>query len=153
MSLTDADNNPTGPSRFSPALTHDRRGRSTVPALGAASGAPRRLLRLEGALALAASALAYAHVGGGWAMFAALFLVPDLFMLGYIGGPRIGAAVYNLGHATLAPAALAAYGLTQGQPLALEIALIWIAHIGFDRLLGYGLKYTTAFADTHLSRA
>jgi hypothetical protein len=111
------------------------------------------LLRLEGAVVLAAAAFAYAWVGGGWAMFAVLFLVPDVFMLGYLRNPRIGAAVYNAGHTYFAPTILAAYGLFQAQPLALEIALIWIAHIGFDRMLGFGLKYQTAFGHSHLSKA
>jgi hypothetical protein len=141
LKLADADNDA-------------RSGRSTPPAsLGVAAGAPRIILRLEGAVVLAAAALAYARIGGGWAMFAVLFLAPDVFMLGYLGGRRIGAAVYNAGHTYIAPAALAAYGVFQAQPLALEIALIWIAHIGFDRLLGYGLKYQTAFGHTHLSQA
>jgi len=137
---------------MSSALADDRPGGSAPPAsLGVAAGVPRIVLRLEGAVALAAAALAYAGVGGGWRMFAVLFLVPDIFMLGYFGGGRIGAAVYNVGHTYVAPAALAAYGVFQAQPLALEIALIWIAHIGFDRLLGYGLKYQTAYGRTHLS--
>ena len=143
MSLTLADaNNDARPGRSVPRAS-----------LGVVSSAPRIVLRLEGAVVLAAAALAYARIGGGWAMFAVLFLVPDIFMLGYLGGRRIGAAVYNAGHTYIAPAALAAYGLFQAQPLALEIALVWIAHIGFDRLLGFGLKYQTAFGHTHLSRA
>jgi hypothetical protein len=134
---------------------HDARpGRSAPPAsLGRVSGAPRILLRIEGAVVLVAAAFAYGRIGGGWAMFAVLFLVPDLFMLGYLGGRGIGAAIYNAGHTYVAPAALAAYGLFQAQPLALEIALIWIAHIGFDRLLGFGLKYRTAFGLSHLGEA
>lgn len=149
MSVKSADDDAGKSSRRS----EFRPGRSAPPAFGVVSGAPRVLLRLEGAVVLAASALAYAHVGGGWAMFVVLFLVPDIFMPGYLAGPRIGAMVYNLGHATIAPAALAACGLGIGHPLAVEIALIWVAHIGFDRLLGFGLKYPTAFAHTHLSRA
>jgi hypothetical protein len=119
---------------------------------GVITGVPRILLRLEGGVVLAVATFAYAWVGGGWAMFAVLFLVPDVFMLGYLRGPATGAAVYNAGHTYIAPTALAAYGLFQAQPLALEIALIWIAHIGFDRLLGFGLKYRTAFGHSHLGK-
>jgi hypothetical protein len=119
---------------------------------GVVTGIPRILLRLEGGVVLAAATFAYAWAGGGWAMFAVLFLVPDIFMLGYFRGLTTGAAVYNAGHTHIAPAALAAYGLFQAQPLALDIALIWIAHIGFDRLLGFGLKYPTAFGHSHLSK-
>ena len=109
------------------------------------------MLQLEAAGALAAAVIAYAWNGGGWLMFVLLFLVPDISMLGYLGGRRLGAAIYNLVHTYALPAVLAAYGLSQSQPLALDVALVWIAHIGFDRLLGFGLKYETAFRHTHLS--
>jgi hypothetical protein len=46
--------------------------------------------------------------------------------------------------------ALAAWALLTGRPPV--AATIWVAHIGFDRMLGYGLKYPTAFSDTHLGR-
>ena len=36
--------------------------------------------------------------------------------------------------------------------MLLTYALIWTAHIGMDRLLGFGLKYPTRFQDTHLQR-
>jgi len=121
------------------------------PSVGTVAGAPKIILQLEAAGVLAAAVMAYAWNGGGWLMFALLFLVPDISMLGYLGGRRLGAGIYNLAHTYLLPAALAAYGLYQSQPLALDIALVWIAHIGFDRLLGFGLKYETAFGHTHLS--
>lgn len=83
--------------------------------------------------------------------FAALFLAPDVAFLGYLAGPRVGAAAYNTTHSTLGPLALAAIGVLYA-PDAMPLALIWLAHIGFDRALGYGLKYGSAFADTHLGR-
>jgi hypothetical protein len=120
-------------------------------AIGTVTGAPKIILQLEAAGVLVAAVIAYAWNGRGWLMFALLFLVPDISMLGYLGGRRLGAGIYNLAHTYVLPAALAAYGLYQSQPLALDLALIWIAHIGFDRLLGFGLKYETAFRHTHLS--
>ena len=69
--------------------------------------------------------------------------------------PRAGlnrAAVYNAFHSYPLPAVLAAYGLLGGLPLTLGVALVWFAHIGMDRAVGYGLKYPTAFGDTHLGR-
>ena len=120
-----------------------------TPPVGA-SGAARAILRLEGAAALTAALAAYAHWGPGWGVFALLFLVPDLSMLGYLAGPRVGAAAYNAGHSSLGPAILAAAGLMAPAPLATAAALVWVVHIGFDRLLGYGLKYPTAFGHTHL---
>ncbi|MGJ5096041.1 DUF4260 domain-containing protein [Bradyrhizobium oligotrophicum] len=119
---------------------------------GAVQGGLRLLLRLEG-LVLAAAAIAfYAHQSGSWWLFAALFLAPDVSFAAYLGGPRIGAVAYNAVHSTLAPAALLAIGLAAGQPLVVEIATIWLAHIGVDRLAGYGLKYADGFGFTHLGR-
>lgn len=116
------------------------------------AGGPRLVLRLEGAAALVAACLAYRALGGGWGWFALLFLAPDLSMLGYLAGPRVGAAAYNTAHSYLAAAAVAALAAVLHQPLALLGACILAAHVGFDRLLGYGLKYGTHFHDTHLGR-
>jgi hypothetical protein len=113
---------------------------------------PKPLLHLEGAVLLAMTLLLYAQHGGNWWLFLILILAPDLAALGYLAGPKVGAAIYNLAHTYLLPAALAAYGLLTINSLAIDLALIWFAHIGADRMLGYGLKYPTAFKDTHLNR-
>ena len=119
---------------------------------GTVAGAPRTVLRLEGAAALAGASVAYASLGGKWSVFALLFLLLDLSMLGYLAGPRVGAACYNAAHTYLGPALLAVLGATSGVHGLLSVACIWAAHVGFDRLLGYGLKYGTSFGDTHLGR-
>ncbi|MGB3337275.1 MAG: DUF4260 domain-containing protein [Devosia sp.] len=106
------------------------------------------LQRLEGFAALALGVAAYIWLGQSWLVFALLFLAPDLFMLGYLRSPRLGALSYNLAHTYAAPALLALLGLAIG-PLAYGLAAIWVAHIGFDRLLGYGLKLD-GFEQTHL---
>lgn len=106
--------------------------------------------RVEGAVLLAASAMAYGLTQGHWGLFAFLFLVPDLSMLGYLAGPRIGAISYNTFHALIGPVVLGAAGLMAAQPLMIHIALIWLAHIGFDRGLGYGLKSPDDFHTTHM---
>ena len=113
---------------------------------------PKLLLHIEGATVLAVSVLLYGQSGGNWLLFALLVLAPDLSMLGYLAGSSAGATIYDLVHSYPLPAALAAYGWFSGNPLALQLALIWLAHIGGDRLLGYGLKYPTGFKDTHLGR-
>ena len=106
--------------------------------------------RLEGLALLAVSVLAYARFGEGWLLFAVLFLIPDLSFLGYLAGPRLGAWAYNLAHSLVGPLLLAAAaGLTGGDP-PIALALIWLAHIGFDRALGYGLKSPDSFGVTHL---
>ena len=113
---------------------------------------PVRLQRLEGGVLLVLSLLLYWKASGSWLLFIVLILAPDLFMLGYLGGPRLGGAVYNLGHTWLLPGILGAVGILGSAALAIDIALIWFGHIGVDRLLGYGLKLPTAFQDTHLGR-
>ena len=144
-SLAPATNAPT---RFAQDLD---RNDAPARAGGAVNGAPRLILRLEAAAVMACSLAAYARMGEGWLLFAVLFLVPDLSMLGYLGGRKLGAASYNAAHSYLIPVALGVAGLVLARPLLVGIALIWAAHIGFDRLLGYGLKYQTAFGHTHLS--
>jgi hypothetical protein len=113
---------------------------------------PALMLRVEGATILAGSVLLYWMGGGSWWLFALLLLAPDLAMLGYLAGPRVGAIVYNVFHSYSLPAALGIIGMLAGAPLAVSVALVWFAHIGMDRLMGYGLKYPTGFKDTHLQR-
>lgn len=113
---------------------------------------PRVLLRLEAALLLALSLYLYFRLGGPWLLLVLLFLAPDIGALGYLAGPRVGAAVYNLFHSYPAPALLALGGFAAHAPTVLLVALIWLAHIEFDRLAGYGLKFPDAFKHTHLGR-
>jgi hypothetical protein len=120
--------------------------------IAAVRGGPKYLLRAEGFAVLALAVVLYWRGGFSWILFAVLFLVPDVSMLGYLINPRIGAVCYNAVHTYVGPFLLALIGLLAGVPICLAIALIWAAHIGFDRLLGYGLKYPTAFTDTHLGR-
>ena len=110
------------------------------------------LLRLEWIAVLAAAIVGYAFAGGSWVLFLVLILAPDLAMLGYLAGPRIGAMVYNALHILIWPAILLAAGLYSGEALTMQLAAIWIAHIAIDRALGYGLKLPTGFGDTHLGR-
>jgi Domain of unknown function (DUF4260) len=124
---------------------------ATTETTGAASGGVRTLLRLEGLTLFAGMTLLYAVWGGSWWVYA-LFLVPDLSFAAYLAGPRFGAIVYNAAHSYLAPMALNVAGFATNEPLILSIAMIWLAHIGIDRALGFGLKYNTGFGFTHLGR-
>ena len=112
---------------------------------------PVRLLRIEGLAMLLASIIVYVWLGGPWLAWL-LLLAPDLAMIGYRQGPRFGAMTYNLAHLEALPIALALIGTATGLPALVFTGLIWLAHIGMDRALGYGLKLETAFADTHLGR-
>lgn len=113
---------------------------------------PAILLRVEGAAVFATAIALYASRGESWWVFIALLLTPDLGMLSYFISPRWGSIGYNLVHTYTLPILLAVLSLAGQWPLGIHLALIWFAHIGMDRLVGYGLKYTTAFKDTHLQR-
>ena len=119
---------------------------------GAVTGGVKTLLRLEGLTLFAAMLVLYATWGGSWWIFAILFLAPDLSFVAYLIDPKTGAFVYNAAHSYLAPVALLTLGFALDEPLILSIAMIWLAHIGIDRALGYGLKYETGFGFTHLGR-
>ena len=113
-------------------------------------GMPRWLLRLEGIAILLVSLHFYNEFGYSWVTFALLFLLPDLGMLGYLAGPLTGSYLYNITHTYVLPGLLAAVGYMIDQPSLYGVALIWTAHIAFDRMLGLGLKYPEGFRSTHL---
>ena len=110
----------------------------------------RSWLRVEGVLVLIVSAAVYRMDGGGWTWFFLFLLLPDLSMLGYLAGAGVGAKVYNTVHSYAGPLLLALVGAGLGSRGIVSLALIWSAHIGLDRSIGFGLKYPTAFGDTHL---
>ena len=113
---------------------------------------PKLLLQIEGGAVLLAMCILYHQLQGSWLWFGLLFLSPDFSMLGYLANKKVGAAIYNFGHTYTVPFLVLSVLWFCGQTSYSWLTLIWFAHIGFDRLLGYGLKYETAFKDTHLQR-
>jgi hypothetical protein len=114
------------------------------------TGSVSVILRLEGLAVAAVSAALYARTGASWGLFAALWLMPDLSLLGYLAGPRRGASLYNGFHSYFAPLLMALAGILLSWPVAWPFALLWMNHIGVDRLLGFGLKSPESFSWTHL---
>jgi hypothetical protein len=123
-----------------------------APRAGAVDGVPRLLLRLEGAALVLVAVLAYARLGAPWWLFVVAVIAPDLSMVGYLAGTRIGSIVYNAFHVTLGPLVLALAGFLLPQFDMLAVALAWLCHIGVDRAFGFGLKYKVGFAFSHLGR-
>jgi hypothetical protein len=117
---------------------------------GFVQGGVRTTLRLEGLALLAVSVTAFAGLHASWWLFASLFLVPDISFLAYLVNPRVGAIAYNALHSYIAPLLVGLIAYLGQESFLMPIALIWVAHIGFDRAVGYGLKYGSAFGDTHL---
>jgi hypothetical protein len=119
---------------------------------GTVLGAPRRWLRVEGATLLVGALIAYSTTDRTWWLVPLTLLLPDMTMIGYLHSTRIGAYLYNLGHSTSLPAAVVAIGWWQDKSLLVALGSVWLAHIGLDRLIGYGLKYDDHFQHTHLGQ-
>ncbi len=119
---------------------------------GSATGGVKLLLRAEGAFVLVAAVIAYAKFGLGWSVFAWFFLAPDLAFFGYLAGARAGAVTYNATHSYVGAVSVLVIGALFSLPEFAAAGLIWCAHIGMDRALGYGLKYSIGFGFTHLGR-
>ena len=113
---------------------------------------PAIFLRVEGVAVFAAAVALYLDAGYEWWLFLVLLLAPDLGGLGYLFGPRIGAVAYDTTHLEALQVLLATGGVLAGSYVSIKLGLIWLAHIGMDRALGYGLKYPTHHRDTHLQR-
>src|ERR1700754_2593913 len=127
-------------------------GTTETEATGAVTGGLLVLLRLEGVTLFIGMTLLYGIWGGSWWIYFFVFLALDLSFIAYLADSRTGAIVYNAAHSYMAPMALMTTGFALGAPLTLSIAMIWLAHIGLDRALGYGLKYNAGFGFTHLGR-
>lgn len=129
----------------------------TTDGMGARSGhgplRPSRLLRVEGAVVAAGAIGAYVLRDASLLLFVAAILLPDLAIAAYLLSPRAGAIAYNAVHTYVGPAILLAAGVVAGEALAVDLGLIWAAHVGVDRAVGLGLKYANReFRDTHLQR-
>lgn len=115
-------------------------------------GSVQWTLRMEGIVTLLVACMVYHAQNFEWGQFALLILLPDLSMLGYLKNPRLGAACYNMAHTYIAPGILIFAYASSSETILLQAALIWIAHIGIDRALGFGLKYSDDFKHTHLGK-
>lgn len=123
---------------------------STDP--GHATGAVNLMLRLEGLALATVGLVGQIWLGTGWWAFVLAAIAPDLSILAYLGGRRLGSILYNLVHVTPGPLVLGALAVSTGDRLLGSFALAWLLHIGIDRALGHGLKYASGFHDTHLGR-
>ncbi len=108
--------------------------------------------RIEATALLVAALLAYGQLGFAWSTFALCFFLPDLSIACYRLGPRTGGLAYNGAHFFLWPVLLGVHGVLGGSPLSQQAALVWAAHIAFDRALGWGLKYEQSFCHTDMGR-
>ncbi len=113
---------------------------------------PAVLLRLDGLAVAMVAVFLYRELGASWWLFAGLFLAPDIAFLAYLVNRTTGAAAYNALHTYLIPAVGFLLGLRMQHAPLMAIGLVWLAHIGVDRVLGFGLKYPEGFRVTHLQK-
>ena len=73
-------------------------------------------------------------------------------MLAYGINNHVGAKIYNVCHTYIISILIVLIGVYFKMDIVIMIGLIWTAHIGMDRMFGYGLKYETDFKDTHIQR-
>lgn len=112
----------------------------------------KTLLHVEGFFVLVLSLYFYWSLDFSWLLFIILLFAPDIAMFGYLAGNQTGAWIYNIFHTYSLPIVMILIAVVLSHSILLAIGLIWLAHIGMDRMIGYGLKYSTGFKDTHLNR-
>jgi len=137
---------------LSPAATPVATSTQEAHDPGVVTGRPRAFLRVEGFALLIAALVAFSRTGQAWWLLPATLLLPDLGALGYLLSRSAGALLYNLAHATPLPLALVGLGVWLQAPLAVALGTVWLAHIGMDRAMAYGLKHDDDFGHTHLGR-
>lgn len=110
--------------------------------------------RFEGALVFVAALIVLSRETAGltWWAVVLIFLAPDISMAFFALGSRVGAFAYNAVHIYGMGAFVMALGMALGTPLVAVVGVLWLAHVGFDRMLGYGLKSPEGFNITHLGR-
>jgi len=87
-----------------------------------------------------------------WYWWLVWILAPDLSMLAYLGGNRVGAIGYNVVHHKGVAILVYLAGWYWLQPAVEYAGLILLGHSSMDRAMGYGLKYFSGFQDTHLGK-
>jgi hypothetical protein len=123
---------------------------TTAPLDGFVKSWPLRLLRLEGTTLFASTIYAYSRLGLSWYTFGAGLLLPDLGMIGFLKDSVLGSALYNAVHTETPAIVMLVVAFARGDRRLGGWALIWLSHIGMDRMIGAGLKYGTGFGHTHL---
>jgi hypothetical protein len=112
----------------------------------------KKLIHAEGFVVLLAAIYIYSLNEFSWWMFFLLLLAPDLSMLAYLINQQIGTQIYNWFHTYVISILFSLVGVVLGIDVVYMLGLIWTAHIGMDRLVGYGLKYPSSFKETHIQK-
>jgi hypothetical protein len=110
----------------------------------------KTILQLENLAGFLFSIYVFSLLSYPWWVYLLLFLTPDLSILGYVVGPRVGAFTYNLIHHKAVSLALIVLGSVLSVPVISLAGAVLLGHSSLDRVMGYGLKYNDSFKHTHL---
>jgi len=113
---------------------------------------PRLLLHVDGAAFLLTAIALYSQQNGNWWLFILLLLAPDLTFFAYMVNKRFGAMIYNIVHSPTLVAVIIGLSIALNWELGVSLGLILLAHIGMDRIFGYGYKYADEFKNMHFNR-
>jgi len=113
---------------------------------------PRTFMHVDGLALLAGSLVFYANLNFNWVTFALLLFTPDLPLILYGVNKQMASIAYNLVHSLVFPILLLVTSHFADNIVGIQLSLIWLAHIGMDRVFGYGFKYLGRMKETHFSR-
>ena len=128
-------------------MSEDLKEDSNVPI----SKMPYMILRLEGVVILICSIIILIYLKSNWILNIVVFLLIDISLLGYLSNPKLGATIFNIGHTLSLPIILLIIGILINSSISIQIGIIWVAHIGYDKMKGFGLKYPDSFDSSHLN--
>lgn len=109
-------------------------------------------LKLEHLALMVLGIYAFYESGFEWQWFLVLLFIPDLSIIGYTLGNKVGAVIYNTFHNYVTAVLFYLLGMLLDLPYVELAGVMIFTHACMDRALGYGLKYFTSFHDTHLGR-
>ncbi len=110
----------------------------------------KNVLKIEELALWGISIFGLYHFNAPWWCYLLLLLGPDISMLGYAGGNRIGAFTYNLFHHRAIAVLVYSIGFSTDNTMLQLTGIILFGHIAMDRFFGYGLKTMQGFKFTHL---
>jgi hypothetical protein len=110
----------------------------------------KNILKLEELAMFGLSVWALYFLDAEWWYYPLLLLGPDISMIGYATGNKIGAFLYNLFHHKGVAIIIFILGVLLPDMTIQLIGIILFGHSSMDRMFGYGLKLKEGFKSTHL---
>ena len=110
----------------------------------------KTLLNLEYVGGFLLALILFSQLPFAWWLYPVVFFAPDISAAGYLAGPKVGAATYNMAHHLALAVCVYGIGTAGSLPWFQLAGTVLLGHIFFDRFLGFGLKYPDSFKHTHL---